>query len=69
MTKTYNKKQREIFREFWRKRADIIEEMFWVGCNPEDQKMFKKQAEDGFKLMFKMSKLAKEYMEKINKAE
>jgi len=63
-----NKKQKELFTEFWQKRAMIQEEMLWVGCNPGNPEMFKKQSEEGFRLMVESGKLAKEYLEKIEKA-
>jgi len=47
--------------EYNKKRNDIIERMFWVGCNPDNPEMFKKQAKEGFKLMEEMSDLYKTF--------
>lgn len=63
-----NKKQLQLWVEFWHKRAMMQEEMIWIGCNPDNPEMFKRQAEEGFRLMGKMSLLVKEYLEKIEKA-
>lgn len=63
-----NKEQLRLWKEFWMKRGHIQDEMIWVGCNPSNPEMFEKQAEEGFKLMHKLGILAKEYLEKIEKA-
>ena len=62
-----NKKQKELFTEFWQKRAAIQDEMIWVGCNPGNPQLYKKQCEEGFRLINKMNKLVREYLEKIEK--
>ena len=59
----------EIIREFFQKRAAIQDEILWVGCNPSIPEMYKKQCEEGFKLMRKMNDLAIEYNKKLNEVE
>lgn len=54
-----NKKKKEIFNKI----QDNIEQMIWVGCNPDNPELFKKQASEGFKLMAENSKLWREYYE------
>jgi len=68
MINIMNKKEKELFIEFWQKRAAIQDEMIWVGCNPGNPQLYKKQREEGFALMGKMNRLAREYLEKIEKA-
>ena len=55
----------KLLREFMTKRANLQEEIIWIGCNPSDPEMFKKQAEEGFMAMRKMSELAVEYGKKL----
>jgi len=43
--------------EFIQKRNNIIERMLWVGCNPDNKELYKKQSEEGFKLMIKLLNL------------
>ena len=42
-----NSKQLKIWYEI----RDNHERMIWIGCNPEDPEMYKKQCDDGFGLM------------------
>jgi len=64
-----NKKQKDLLREFMEKRAIIKEEMVWIGCNPSDPELYKKQSDEGFRLMVKLGKLMIEYDKKIREAE
>ena len=57
----------EIIEEFLIKRREILERMLWVGCNPDNPELYKKQYEEGFKLMIELNNLKNEYMCKIRK--
>jgi len=48
------------FKEYLKEREVIIEEMIWVGSGT------KEQAEEGFELMGKMSRLNKKFLEEYN---
>jgi len=37
--------------DYINQKREIMEKMFWVGSNPDDVELYKKQAEEGFKLM------------------
>ena len=63
-----NKEQEALLHEYFQKRADIHEEMLWIGCNPSDPEIFKKQSEEGFKKMYELNELGREYQKKIEDA-
>jgi len=49
-------------KKYLKEREKILERMIWVGCNPDNPELFKKQAEDGFKLMGELTKLDYEFI-------
>lgn len=54
-------------KKYLKKREKILERMIWVGCNPDNPELLKKQSEEGFKLIKDLNQLNKEFMEeKIN---
>lgn len=63
-----NEKQRELLKEWHEKRFEMQEKTLWIGCNPDDPELFKKQADEGFKLMIEFSNYTKEILNKINEA-
>ena len=63
-----NKKE-ELLRKFIQDRANMQERMLWIGCNPSNPEIFKKQTEEGFKVMMEMSNLARKYIKAIEESE
>ena len=64
-----NKEQEALLKEYFQKRAEIHEEMLWIGCNPSDPELCKRQAEEWFKKMCELNELGREYQRKIADAE
>lgn len=63
-----NEKQQALLKEWFEKRFEMQEKTLWIGCNPDDPEMFKKQATEGFQLMIEFSNYTKEILNKIDEA-
>jgi len=55
----------EILNEWWQKRAELQEKIIWIGCNPSEPEIYKKQVEETLALLRDFNKYSCEVARRL----